>query len=140
MLHALTTGALAFWGHAHTELVAQWLAGSLYGAEWQHLRTLLPWTLIGLVGVGLLVRPLEVMQLDDQHVRTLGLGLNRWRAFALLIATLLAASAVGVVVGRVCSDADHASLETEANNDLAHCCTYAAYPGSTSRRLGRRIR
>jgi iron complex transport system permease protein len=37
------------------------------------------------------------MQLDDQHVRTLGLGLNRWRAFALLIATLLAASAVGVV-------------------------------------------
>ena len=97
MLHALTTGALAFWGHAHTELVAQWLAGSLYGAEWQHLHTLLPWTVIGLVGVGVLVRPLEVMQLDDQHVRTLGLGLNRWRAFALLIATLLAASAVGVV-------------------------------------------
>lgn len=97
MLHALTTGALAFWGHAHTELVAQWLAGSLYGAEWEHLRALLPWTLIGLAGVGLLIRPLDVMQLDDQHARTLGLGLNRWRAFALLIATLLAASAVGVV-------------------------------------------
>lgn len=97
MLHALTTGALAFWGHAHTELVAQWLAGSLYGSEWQHLRALLPWTLIGLTGVALLVRPLNVMQLDDQHARTLGLGLNGWRAFALLIATLLAASAVGVV-------------------------------------------
>jgi iron complex transport system permease protein len=97
MLHALTTGALAFWGHAHTELVAQWLAGSLYGAQWQHIQILLPWTLIGLVGVGLLVRPLKVMQLDDQHTRTLGLDLTRWRAFALLIATLLAASAVGVV-------------------------------------------
>lgn len=97
MLHALTTGALAFWGQAYTELVAQWLAGSLYGAEWQHLHTLLPWTIIGLLGVGLLLRPLEVMQLDDQQVRTLGLALNRWRAFALLIATLLAASAVGVV-------------------------------------------
>ncbi|WP_303288484.1 iron ABC transporter permease [Marinobacter sp. SS8-8] len=97
MLHALTTGALAFWGHAHTELVAQWLAGSLYGAAWQHLHTLLPWTLIGLIGVVLLMRPLSVMQLDDQHSRTLGLGLNRWRALALLIATLLAASAVGVV-------------------------------------------
>ncbi|MBW4935559.1 FecCD family ABC transporter permease [Marinobacter sp. F4206] len=97
MLHALTTGALAFWGHAHTELVAQWLAGSLYGVEWDHLHTLLPWTFIGLAGVALLVRPLKVMQLDDEHVRTLGLVLNRWRAFALLIATLLAASAVGVV-------------------------------------------
>lgn len=97
MLHALTTGALAFWGHAHTELVAQWLAGSLYGSGWQHLHTLLPWTLVGLIGVVLLMRPLNVMQLDDQHSRTLGLGLNRWRTFALLIATLLAASAVGVV-------------------------------------------
>lgn len=97
MLHALTTGALAFWGHAHTELVAQWLAGSLYGAQWNYLHALLPWTLIGLIGVILLMRPLNVMQLDDEHSRTLGLGLNRWRAFALLIATLLAASAVGVV-------------------------------------------
>ncbi|SDW84176.1 iron complex transport system permease protein [Marinobacter mobilis] len=97
MLHALTIGALAFWGHAHTELVAQWLAGSLYGADWQHLHTLLPWTIIGVIGVILLMRPLSVMQLDDQHSLTLGLGLNRWRAFALLIATLLAASAVGAV-------------------------------------------
>ncbi|MBZ0333474.1 FecCD family ABC transporter permease [Marinobacter sp. AL4B] len=96
MLHALTTGTLAFWGHAHTELVAQWLAGSLYGAKWNHLGSLLPWTIIGLAGVGLLIGPLKVMQLDDQHVQTLGLPLNRWRAFALLIATLLAASAVGV--------------------------------------------
>ncbi|MDP4546211.1 iron ABC transporter permease [Marinobacter sp. MDS2] len=96
MLHALTTGTLAFWGHAHTELVAQWLAGSLYGAKWSHLSSLLPWTIIGIAGVGLLLRPLKVMQLDDQHVQTLGLPLNRWRAFALLIATLMAASAVGV--------------------------------------------
>ncbi|MBJ6137880.1 FecCD family ABC transporter permease [Marinobacter litoralis] len=96
MLHALTTGALAFWGHAHTELVAQWLAGSLYGAKWGHLASLLPWTIAGLAGVGLLLGPLKVMQLDEQHVQTLGLPLNRWRAFALLIATLMAASAVGV--------------------------------------------
>lgn len=97
MLHALTTGALALWGHAHTELVAQWLAGSLYGSEWQHLQTLLPWTAFGLIATVLLLRPLDVMRLDDQHARSLGLGLDRWRAFALLVATLLAASAVGVV-------------------------------------------
>lgn len=97
MLHALTTGSLAFWGHAHTELVAQWLAGSLYGAQWQSLNALLPWTLIGLAGAVMLLRPLNVMQLDDEHARTLGLKLNVWRAFALLIAALLAASAVGVV-------------------------------------------
>lgn len=97
MLHALTTGALAFWGHANTELVAQWLAGSLYGAQWHHLQVLLPWTLAGLAGIALLLRPLKVMQLEDQQARSIGLHLNRWRGFALLIATLLAASAVGVV-------------------------------------------
>lgn len=97
MLHALTTGALAFWGHAHTELVAQWLAGSLYGVQWHHLHTLLPWTLAGLVGIAILLRPLKVMQLEDQQARSMGLHLNRWRGFALLIATLLAASAVGIV-------------------------------------------
>lgn len=97
MLHALTTGSLAFWGHAHTELVAQWLAGSLYGTKWQHLFVLLPWTLLGLASVAVLLKPLHVMQLDDEHARTLGLNLNAWRGFALLVAAVLAASAVGIV-------------------------------------------
>lgn len=97
MLHALATGGLAFWGHAHTELAAQWLAGSLYGITWGHLWALLPWTLLGLGGVIVLLKPLQVMRLDDEHVRTLGLALDRWRALTLLIAALLAASAVGIV-------------------------------------------
>ncbi|WP_148862849.1 FecCD family ABC transporter permease [Marinobacter fonticola] len=97
MLHALTTGGLAFWGHAHTELVAQWLAGSLYGTTWAHLEALLPWTLIGLLGVLILLRPLSAMQLEDEHARSLGLHLNRWRAIALVVAALMAASAVGIV-------------------------------------------
>lgn len=97
MLHALTTGGLAFWGHAHTELVAQWLAGSLYGARWEHLDALLPWTLLGLVGVIALLRPLSAMQLEDEHARSLGLALDRWRVIALFVAALLAASAVGIV-------------------------------------------
>ncbi|WP_323750976.1 iron ABC transporter permease [Marinobacter sp.] len=131
MLHALTTGVLAFWGHAHTELVAQWLAGSLYGAKWDYLFTLLPWTVIGLVGVGLLVKPLKVMQLDDQHVHTLGLKLNRWRAFALLIATLLAASAVGVVgpVGFIGLVIPHISRKLAGANlpvQLVFCVVFGA--------------
>lgn len=97
MLHALTTGGLALWGHAHTELVAQWLAGSLYGATWEHLAALLPWTMVGLLGVLALMRPLRAMQLDDEHSRSLGLVLHRWRALALFIAAILAASAVGIV-------------------------------------------
>ena len=97
MLHALTTGSLAFWGQAHTELVAQWLAGSLYGTTWAHLEALLPWTVLGLIGVVILLRPLSAMQLEDEHARSLGLHLNRWRAIALVVAALMAASAVGIV-------------------------------------------
>lgn len=144
MFHALTTGALAFWGHAHTELVAQWLAGSLYGAQWKHFHALLPWTLIGLIGMAVLMRPLSVMQLDDQHSRTLGLGLNRWRAFALLIATLLAASAVGVVgpVGFIGLLIPHISRRLAGANlpaQLALCVLLGAVLAILADLLGRAL-
>jgi ABC-type Fe3+-siderophore transport system permease subunit len=123
MLHALATGGLAFWGHAHTELVAQWLAGSLYGVTWTHLGALLPWTLMGLAAVLALLRPLSAMRLDDEHARSLGLALHRWRVLALLTAALLAASAVGIVgpVGFIGLLVPHICRRLVGANLLAQC-------------------
>ncbi|WP_250657562.1 FecCD family ABC transporter permease [Alkalimarinus coralli] len=96
ILNALVTGALALWGHSQTEMIVEWLAGSLHGRDWQHLAVLWPWTLIGLTACILLLRPLNLLRLEDEQVLSIGLNLRVWRLIALITATLLAASAVGV--------------------------------------------
>ncbi|MGB2130965.1 MAG: FecCD family ABC transporter permease [Marinobacterium sp.] len=97
VLNALVTGVLALWGQAHTETLVAWLAGSLHGRGWHHLWVILPWTLAGVLGSLLILRPLGVLRLHDEQVLSLGLNLGCWRLLALLVATLLAASAVAVV-------------------------------------------
>lgn len=97
VLNALVTGVLALWGQAHTETLVAWLAGSLHGRGWHHLWVILPWTLVGVLGSLLILWPLGVLRLHDEQVLSLGLNLGRWRLLALLVATLLAASAVAVV-------------------------------------------
>lgn len=96
VLNAIMTGVLALWGQAHTETLVAWLAGSLHGRDWYHLWVILPWTLVGLIGVVITLRPLGLLRLNDEQVLSLGLDLGRWRLLVLLVATLLAASAVPV--------------------------------------------
>lgn len=96
VLNALMTGVLAFWGQAHTETLVAWLAGSLHGRDWHYLWVILPWTLLGLIGTALILKPLGLLRLNDEQVLGLGLDLGRWRLLVLLVATLLAASAVAV--------------------------------------------
>ncbi|WP_010322063.1 FecCD family ABC transporter permease [Marinobacterium stanieri] len=96
ILNALVTGVLALWGQAHMETLVSWLAGSLHGRSWQHLEVIMPWSLSGLLGAILVLKPLSLLRLNDEQVLGLGLNLERWRAVILLLATLLAASAVAV--------------------------------------------
>lgn len=97
ILNALVTGVLALWGHSQTEVIVEWLAGSLHGRGWQHLAVLWPWTLSGLMACVFLQRPLNLLRLEDEQVLSIGLNLEVWRLLAVVVATLLAASAVGVV-------------------------------------------
>lgn len=97
VLGALVTGILAGWGHANAETVLTWLAGTLYGRDWTHVQALLPWTLFGLLALPLLAVPLNLLQLDDATTDSLGLKVERWRGYSLALASILAASAVGMV-------------------------------------------
>ncbi|OOV86430.1 FecCD family ABC transporter permease [Oceanospirillum linum] len=96
VFNALATGLLALWGQAHTETVVAWLAGSLHGRNWLHLWILLPWTVLGLIGVVFCLRPLELIRLHDDQVQCLGVNIRFWRLVVVLLATLLASSAVAV--------------------------------------------
>ncbi|MCK9249739.1 MAG: iron ABC transporter permease [Solirubrobacteraceae bacterium] len=74
-----------------------WLAGSTYGAEWADLWIVLPpvavLTVVGLAAV----RHLDVLALDDDAARGLGLPVGAARVGALALGTAIAASAVAVV-------------------------------------------
>ncbi|QGT78871.1 iron chelate uptake ABC transporter family permease subunit [Guyparkeria halophila] len=97
LLSALTTGILAGWAQASTETALAWLSGSLYGRDWAHLSTLLPWTIAGLFLLPLLLRGANLLQLGDEVAATRGLRVERSRFALLLVAVLFAASAVGIV-------------------------------------------
>ncbi|GGO84142.1 iron ABC transporter permease [Marinobacterium nitratireducens] len=97
ILGALVTGVLAGWAQVNTETVLVWLAGSLFGRDWEHLLTLLPWTLAALALLPALLAGANLLQLGDEVAAILGLRVELWRFGLLLVAALFAASAVGVV-------------------------------------------
>ena len=96
VLYAAALGILAGWGSSRVEVVLTWLSGSLYARDWLHLKPLLPWTLLGLLLLPWIIRPLSVLSLGDDPARSLGLPTEAWRFAALALASVFAASAVGV--------------------------------------------
>lgn len=131
ILNAIVTAVLAIWGQAQTEMILAWLAGSLHGRGWPHLNILWPWTLLGLIGCFFLLRPLRLMALTDDQIGSLGLNIQRWRMLALLLAALLAASAVGVVgpVGFVGLLVPHISRRL-AQHDTFYQCVFCVLVGA----------
>src|SRR5699024_6141158 len=77
-----------------------WGGGSLSQNGWQSVMWLLPQLALGVLGAGLLARPLTLLAMDDSGASQLGLSLFRARLLALAIAVALSAavvSAVGVI-------------------------------------------
>ena len=83
------------------------LAGGFYGVGWKELYGLLPYAVIGLVAATFFGTRLNILMLGDKQAFSLGVLTNRTRGGALLIASVLTASAVsaaGIVsfVGLIC--------------------------------------
>ncbi|MBO8163154.1 MAG: iron ABC transporter permease [Brevibacillus sp.] len=73
-----------------------WLKGSLWGRGWDHFFTLLPWSVLSLLGAWLLAGKMNVIRLGDQVSRGLGMRLELARTCLLLLAVVMAGSAVAV--------------------------------------------
>lgn len=96
----------AFFGGAQTALMVfysdriqsaiSWLAGGFQGASWSHVSMILPYTLLGLAAVFFISRWLNALQLGEDTARSIGLPVERIRFLLLILAALLAASAVSV--------------------------------------------
>lgn len=76
-----------------------WLTGSIYGANWENVLTLLPWTVLLLPAAFWLTRRLDLLQLGDEPATGVGLRVERSRLLLLLISVALAASAVAIAGG-----------------------------------------
>lgn len=76
-----------------------WLTGSMYGASWQDVYSLLPWLLIFIPLALLLSRVINVKELGDDIAKGVGVRVQLYRFLLLLISVVLAGSAVAYVGG-----------------------------------------
>jgi iron complex transport system permease protein len=79
-----------------TQAALSWLAGGLFGRGWVDLRVMWPYAAVGLALSLLLTRGMNILALGDEAARSLGLGVERARLFAVATAALLAGAAVSV--------------------------------------------
>jgi len=71
-----------------------WLLGGFSGRSWDDLWLALPYTLTGLVGLGLLARPLDVLAFGEETAQGLGVAVRQMQLLIVVCATLVTAAAV----------------------------------------------
>jgi iron complex transport system permease protein len=76
-----------------------WLTGSLYGAAWSSVWTMLPWTVVCLPLAWTLARQVDVQELGDDIAVGLGSRVQRQRLFLLALSVALAGTAVALAGG-----------------------------------------
>lgn len=73
-----------------------WLAGGFQGRSWEHVKMILPYSVIGIIGTTIGAKYLNALQLGDDMAKSIGTRVEKVRFFMVLLAALLAASAVSV--------------------------------------------
>ena len=81
------------------DFVATWLAGSIWGSNWNFVLALLPWLVVLIPFVYMKSRVLDVMNLGDHTAVSLGMNLEKERRILLAAAVGLAAASVSVSGG-----------------------------------------
>ncbi|MBH5318849.1 iron ABC transporter permease [Paenibacillus sp. GSMTC-2017] len=81
------------------QFVATWLAGSIWGANWKFVLTLLPWILILIPYVMFKSNTANVLNLGDTTAKGLGVHISREQIKMLAAAVALAAACVSVSGG-----------------------------------------
>lgn len=71
-----------------------WLTGSIYGANWQDVQSLLPWLLVGLPLALVFARQINAQELGDSVATGLGLSVQKLRLILVMLSIILAAPVV----------------------------------------------
>ena len=74
-----------------------WVMGSFSLTEWSEVGVVLPYIAVGIIIILLYSRSLNVMQLDEEQAKQLGINVERTKLILLAAATLITAAAVSFV-------------------------------------------
>lgn len=96
MATALTNIMIVFGDIQQVQQAYVWLAGSVYGRDWDHVRSVVPWLLVLLPMAILQARQLNTLNLGDDTAKGLGVNVELQRGILLLIAVGLAGISVAV--------------------------------------------
>ncbi|WP_410771592.1 FecCD family ABC transporter permease [Fontibacillus sp. BL9] len=96
LMSAATTMMIVFNPRNDAGQAYTWLTGSVYGANWQHVLLLLPWTVLLLPLSMLLRRHVNISQLGDEIATSSGSRVQLTRFLQILLSVALAGSAVSV--------------------------------------------
>jgi iron complex transport system permease protein len=99
LLSALTTFIMVTSPDYKTSQSYLWLTGTVYGATWENVLTLLPWTVVFIPLAWLYARVVNVQQLGDDMAKGVGNPIQRHRFVLLFFSVALAGSAVAVAGG-----------------------------------------
>lgn len=78
------------------EMAVVWMAGSIYSANWKFVITMLPWLIVLVPIVWIRAHILDLFQLDDSSVSSLGVATERERNLLLLCCIGLVSASVAV--------------------------------------------
>lgn len=95
-LYAAAMTILAGWGASRIEVLLTWLAGNLYGRDWEHVRLLAPWTVATLALLPFVLPAIQALAIGDDPAASIGVHVERWRLGALVFAGFAAASAIAI--------------------------------------------
>lgn len=73
-----------------------WLMGSFADAEWNRVRLLLPFVMLGLVALRMMAYPLNAFALGEESAAHLGVEVERLKRWAIVVSALCTAAAVSV--------------------------------------------
>ncbi|MDN5342700.1 iron ABC transporter permease [Oceanotoga sp. DSM 15011] len=98
-ISALTTILVVKLDDTQFDFVASWQAGSIWGSNWYFVLALLPWILIFVPYLLFKSKILDILNLDDDVVKSLGVSINKEKRRLLMVSVILAASAVSISGG-----------------------------------------
>lgn len=81
------------------EMVAVWTSGSIYNANWKYIVSILPWFAVLMPVIYARSHTLNLLQLDDDSVRSVGVRLERQKAILLLSGIGIVSACVSVAGG-----------------------------------------
>lgn len=94
---SLASAGTSFIMYAHGDKIAViygWMLGSFNISSWQQIGTVAPYVLVATAVLSLMGRTANVLQLDDDQAKSLGLNVERIRLVLVGAATLATAAAV----------------------------------------------